>query len=70
VKGLPEDISFDEMKDFFQKAGILKIDSDTNQEKIKIYTDEQDICKVLKPNTPINPPKQTNKHKTPKPQTP
>jgi HIV Tat-specific factor 1 len=40
VKGLPEDISFEEMKEFFLKAGILKIDPETNLEKVKIYTDE------------------------------
>ena len=46
VKGLPQDISVDEMKDFFLKAGILKIDPETNQEKIKIYTDDHDRSKV------------------------
>ena len=46
VKGLPEDVDHDEMKEFFIKAGIMKIDPDTNMEKIKIYCDEQDRCKV------------------------
>ena len=47
IKGLPEDISHDELKDFFIRAGILKIDSDSNQEKIKIYMDDQEKCKVF-----------------------
>ena len=46
VKGLPEDIEHDEIKEFFLKAGIMKIDPDTNMEKIKIYCDDQDRCKV------------------------
>ncbi|KAH8583511.1 RNA recognition family [Cryptosporidium sp. chipmunk genotype I] len=40
VKGLPKDISLEEMKDFFCRGGVIKIDPATLAPKIKLYKDE------------------------------
>lgn len=45
VSGLPEDITEDEMKDFFIKAGVIRIDPATLKPKIKIYKGENGKCK-------------------------
>jgi RNA recognition motif-containing protein len=37
---LPKDITEEEMKDFFQKAGLIRIDPETGEYRIKIYLDE------------------------------
>ena len=38
--GLPLDIDQDECKDFFAKCGVIQLDRNTGQIKIKLYTDE------------------------------
>lgn len=43
--GLPEDVTNEEMKEFFGKAGIFRIDPLTGKEKIKIYQDDEKHCK-------------------------
>ncbi|KAL5367260.1 putative splicing factor [Cryptosporidium parvum] len=40
VQGLPKDITFEEMKYFFGRGGIIKIDPTTLSPKIKLYNDE------------------------------
>lgn len=45
VQGLPEDITVDDMFNFFHKAGIIKEDVQTGEKKIKIYKDEEGKCK-------------------------
>ncbi|OII75260.1 RNA recognition motif-containing protein [Cryptosporidium ubiquitum] len=40
VTGLPKDISPEEMKDFFGRGGVIKIDPTTLTPKIKLYKDE------------------------------
>ena len=45
VTGLPNDISVDELKTFFNKGGAIMIDPRTGQAKIKVYTDESGLGK-------------------------
>jgi HIV Tat-specific factor 1 len=40
VSGLPLDVTKEEVVDAFQKYGILLIDVDTGEPKVKLYTDE------------------------------
>jgi HIV Tat-specific factor 1 len=40
IKGLPDDVSLEELKEFFSKAGVIKSDVETGDSKIKIYRDE------------------------------
>ena len=40
VKGLPDDVAVDELKEFFSKAGVIKSDLDSGEPKVKIYTDD------------------------------
>ena len=44
-KGLPDDITHEELKTFFTKAGVIRLDLQTGTEKIKIYTDEKGRAK-------------------------
>ena len=44
VRGLPPDITEDEVEKYFSKAGMIKIDFASSQKKIKIYTDEHKRC--------------------------
>lgn len=41
VQGLPLDVTIEEMKIFFKKAGIIKADPFTGVTKIKLYKDKQ-----------------------------
>jgi len=41
ARGLPEDITHDDMKEFFSRAGILRLDPVSGEERIKIYRDEK-----------------------------
>ncbi|CAD8087544.1 unnamed protein product [Paramecium sonneborni] len=45
VEGLPQDITLEEMKTFFSKAGIIRINPETLQPTIKIYRDQNGNCK-------------------------
>ncbi|CAD8080867.1 unnamed protein product [Paramecium sonneborni] len=45
VEGLPKDITIEEMKIFFSKAGIIRINPETLQPTIKIYRDQNGNCK-------------------------
>lgn len=45
VSGLPEDFTEEELRELFKKAGVLKVDSETGQAKVKIYRDDQEKCK-------------------------
>ncbi|CAK72965.1 unnamed protein product (macronuclear) [Paramecium tetraurelia] len=45
VEGLPQDITMEEMKVFFSKAGIIRINPETLQPTIKIYRDQNGNCK-------------------------
>ncbi|KAK6588392.1 RNA recognition motif (RRM)-containing [Cryptosporidium xiaoi] len=40
VTNLPKDITSDEMKTFFSRGGIIKLDPETLEPKIKLYRDE------------------------------
>lgn len=44
-KGLPEDITIEEAKTFFEKAGIIRLDPHSGEPKIKIYYDDKGIPK-------------------------
>ncbi len=37
VQGLPKDVTADELRRFFGKAGVLRIDLETGEERIKLY---------------------------------
>ena len=41
-QGLPDDATFEELKEFFGKAGVIRLDLKTGAEKIKIYKDDQE----------------------------
>ncbi|GAW79173.1 RNA-binding protein [Plasmodium gonderi] len=45
VSGLPNDITKEEIYNVFKKAGIIKIDAETTEPKIKIYYDENNKVK-------------------------
>lgn len=45
VKGLPEDITMEELKEFFTKAGVLRFDAKTGDHRIKLYKDDQNHFK-------------------------
>lgn len=45
VQGLPPDITFEEMKEYFSKAGLIRINPETLQPAIKIYRNEDGTCK-------------------------
>lgn len=45
ITGLPKDVTKQEIHDVFKKAGIIKIDAETTEPKIKIYRDEQNNIK-------------------------
>ncbi|CAD8172982.1 unnamed protein product [Paramecium octaurelia] len=45
VEGLPQDITVEEMKVFFSKAGIIRINPENLQPTIKIYRDQNGNCK-------------------------
>ena len=40
VDGLPDDATADEVKEVFQKCGVIKLDPDTSLPKIKLYADK------------------------------
>ena len=37
VTGLPPDVTADELNDHFRKCGLIRVDTDTGEPKIKIY---------------------------------
>lgn len=39
VQGLPDSITVSQIKDFFTKCGVLRIDPSTGEERVKIYLD-------------------------------
>jgi len=39
VNGLPKDVSLDEIKKFFTRAGVIRFDIETGDERIKLYKD-------------------------------
>ena len=41
VSGLPLDVALEELKDFFAKCGVIRLDQNTGTWKIKIYTDDE-----------------------------
>ncbi|EUD65353.1 hypothetical protein C922_04296 [Plasmodium inui San Antonio 1] len=45
ITGLPSDITREEIHSVFKKAGIIKIDAETTEPKIKIYYDENNQVK-------------------------
>jgi HIV Tat-specific factor 1 len=45
VQGLPNDITHDELKEYFVRCGVLRIDPGNGQEMIKIYRDEEGVPK-------------------------
>ncbi|CAA9986401.1 RNA-binding protein, putative [Plasmodium knowlesi strain H] len=45
ITGLPSDITREEIHNVFKKAGIIKIDAETTEPKIKIYYDEKNQVK-------------------------
>ncbi|ANQ05953.1 Uncharacterized protein PCOAH_00002600 [Plasmodium coatneyi] len=45
ITGLPSDITKEEIHNVFKKAGIIKIDAETTEPKIKIYYDENNQVK-------------------------
>lgn len=45
ASGLPSDVDFEELKLFFNKCGMIMIDPNTGQSKIKVYTDQSGVPK-------------------------
>ncbi|SBT31454.1 RNA-binding protein, putative [Plasmodium ovale wallikeri] len=45
ITGLPEDVTKEEIHNVFKKAGIIKIDAESTEPKIKIYHDENNNVK-------------------------
>lgn len=45
VSGLPNDITLDELKEFFNKCGAIMLDPHTGQSKVKVYTDDEGVPK-------------------------
>ena len=45
ASGLPSDIDFEELKLFFNKCGMIMIDPNTGESKIKVYKDPQGVAK-------------------------
>lgn len=45
VSGLPPDVSGEELEKAFKRAGVLKVDLETGEAKMRIYTDDQGSCK-------------------------
>ena len=45
ASGLPQDITQEELKEFFTKCGVIMLDPNTGQLKIKIYTDDTGVPK-------------------------
>ena len=45
ITNLPKDVTREEIIEFFKKAGSLRLDIATGEEKIKIYTDEKGVRK-------------------------
>ncbi|KAL5707591.1 hypothetical protein ACHQM5_018480 [Ranunculus cassubicifolius] len=41
VKGLPEDVTVEELVEVFSKCGVIKEDVDTRKPRVKIYVDEE-----------------------------
>ncbi len=39
IKGLPDDVEVEELKEFFSKAGVIKSDLDSGESKVKVYKD-------------------------------
>lgn len=40
VQGLPPDVSAEELRRFFSRAGVLRFDVETGEERIKVYRDK------------------------------
>eukprot|EP00932_Pfiesteria_piscicida_P000586 SRR837773.1057.p1 GENE.SRR837773.1057~~SRR837773.1057.p1 ORF type:complete len:149 (+),score=22.89 SRR837773.1057:123-569(+) len=40
VSGLPPDVTFEELEPIFKRAGVLKLDPETGESKIRIYMQE------------------------------
>lgn len=40
VTGLPKDVTHEKLVDYFRKCGAIKLDSNTGEESVKIYMDE------------------------------
>ncbi|KAJ3412965.1 hypothetical protein HDV05_008680 [Chytridiales sp. JEL 0842] len=45
VTGLPPDVTFEDLKELFEKYGILMEDPATSQPRIKIYKNDDGMCK-------------------------
>ena len=40
IQGLPDDITENELKEYFVRCGVVRLDPHTGKEQIRIYTDE------------------------------
>lgn len=40
VDGLPLDVNLEEIKEYFKKCGVIKLDKFTGEECIKLYKDK------------------------------
>ena len=45
VEGLPSDVTVDELLDHFGKCGVVAVDAESNQPKVKIYRDGAGVAK-------------------------
>mmetsp|Transcript_52236 Transcript_52236/g.117640 ORF Transcript_52236/g.117640 Transcript_52236/m.117640 type:complete len:616 (+) Transcript_52236:39-1886(+) len=45
ISGLPPDITAEELEQLVKRAGVLKVDPDTGDSRVRVYMDEQGRCK-------------------------
>ena len=45
VQGLPNDITESELRDFFVRCGVIRLDPASGKEQIRIYTDDAGVPK-------------------------
>lgn len=45
VSGLPPDVTLQELEPIFKRAGVLKVDVESGDSKIRIYADDEGRCK-------------------------
>lgn len=45
IQGLPLDVTHDELKEYFVRCGVIRLDPNTGKEQIRIYTDDEGLPK-------------------------